>query len=141
FGIWNSRSISLVIACSKLVAHSKFQIPNSKFQGGPTVSDVDRLPPGTFCWPELATTDQKAGVAFYRKLFGWELDEQPISDNEMYSMFQMRGRPVAAGYTMRPDERQHGVPPHWNSYVTVSSADAAVKRAQDLGGKVLAPAF
>ena len=26
--------------------------------------------PGTFSWPELATTDQKAGVTFYRALFG-----------------------------------------------------------------------
>ena len=24
--------------------------------------------PGTFSWPELATTDQSAGVAFYRAL-------------------------------------------------------------------------
>jgi uncharacterized protein len=105
------------------------------------VPDFDRLPPGTFCWPELATTDQKAGVAFYRNLFGWELEEQPIGENEMYSMFQKRGRHVAAASTLRAEERQHGVPPHWNSYVSVSSADEAVKRAQELGGKVLAPAF
>ena len=26
----------------------------------------------------------------------------------------MRGKEVAAVYTMRPEERQGGAPPHWN---------------------------
>ena len=98
-------------------------------------------PPGTFCWPELATTDQKGGVAFYRALFGWEVIEQPIGPTEIYSMFTLRGLEAAAASTMQPDERQHGVPPHWNAYVSVASADESAKRAQELGGKVLAPAF
>jgi predicted enzyme related to lactoylglutathione lyase len=98
-------------------------------------------PKGTFSWPELATTDQKAGVAFYRSLFGWDVNEQPIGPTEIYSMFQLRGKEVAAAYTMRPEERQTGAPPHWNAYVTVPSADEAAKRAQELGGKVFAPPF
>src|SRR5206468_7173426 len=121
------------------IPNSEFQIPNCK--EALTVPDFDSLPPGTFCWPELSTTDQNAGVAFYRNLFGWNVNEQPMGPGEMYSMFEMRGRAVAAAYTMRPEERQHGAPPHWNSYVTVTKADDAVKRAQELGGKVLAPAF
>ena len=103
--------------------------------------DVDTAPPGTFCWPELATTDQKAAVAFYKDLFGWTVNEQPIGPDETYSMFQVRGREAAAAYTMRPEERQHGAPPHWNSYVAVTSADDAAKKAQELGGTVLAPPF
>src|ERR671923_88778 len=51
--------------------------------------DFDSLPPGTFCWPELATTDQQAGVGFYRKLFGWDVNDQPMGPGETYSMFQM----------------------------------------------------
>jgi uncharacterized protein len=105
------------------------------------VPDFDSLPPGTFCWPELSTTDQKGGVAFYRSLFGWDLNEQPMGPGETYSMFQMRGREVAAAYTMRPEERQHGAPPHWNAYVSVTSADETTKRAQELGASVLAPPF
>lgn len=97
--------------------------------------------PGTFCWPELGTTDQKSAVAFYRGLFGWNVDEQPIGPGEVYSMFTLRGKHVAAAYTMRPEERQHNVPPHWNSYVAVDNADEAAKRAAALGGKVLAPPF
>jgi len=96
---------------------------------------------GTFSWPELSTTDQKAGVAFYRQLFGWDLNEQPIGPTETYSMFQLRGKEVAAAYSMRPEERQSGIPPHWNSYVSVKNVDESVKRAQELGANVLAPPF
>jgi len=105
------------------------------------VPDVTAHPPGTFCWPELSTTDQHGAVAFYRALFGWDVNEQPIGPAETYSMFQMRGREVGAAYNMRPEERQHGVPPHWNSYVAVANADEAVKKAQTLGANVLAPPF
>src|SRR5437868_15338541 len=56
-------------------------------------------------------------------------------------MFQLRGREVGAASALRDEERQHGVPPHWTSYIAVASADAAVKRAQELGGRVLAPPF
>jgi predicted enzyme related to lactoylglutathione lyase len=97
--------------------------------------------PGTFCWPELATTDQKAAVSFYRGLFGWDVNDQPIGPTETYSMFQLRGKEVGAAYTMRPEERQHGVPPHWNAYIAVGNADETVNRAKELGAKVLAPAF
>jgi len=103
--------------------------------------DVDSLPPGSFSWPELSTSDQKNGVAFYRALFGWDVNEMPMGPGETYSMFQMRGREVGAAAGMRPAERQHGVPPHWNTYVTVANADDAAKRAEALGGKVLAPPF
>ena len=97
--------------------------------------------PGTFSWPELATTDQKAGVAFYRALFGWDVNEQPIGPTEVYSMFQMRGKPVGAGVHSAPRGTQMGVPPHWNSYVTVANVDESAKKAESLGGKVLAPPF
>jgi uncharacterized protein len=97
--------------------------------------------PGTFCWPELATTDQKNAVAFYRALFGWDVDEQPIGPTETYAIFKLRGKNICAAYSMRAEERQQGVPPHWGSYVAVADADAAAKRAQELGAKVLAPAF
>jgi len=97
--------------------------------------------PGTFCWPELATTDQKSAVSFYRSLFGWDVNEQPIGPTETYSIFQLRGKDVGAAYTMRAEERQHGAPPHWNAYVTVANADESANRAKALGGTVLAPPF
>ena len=98
-------------------------------------------PAGSFCWPELSTTDQKSATAFYRDLLGWTVNDQPMGPGEVYSMFELRGKSVAAAATMPPEERQHGVSPHWNSYVSVASADATVSQAQRLGTKVLAPPF
>jgi predicted enzyme related to lactoylglutathione lyase len=97
--------------------------------------------PGTFSWAELAATDQKAAVAFYRGLFGWGLNEQPIGPEGTYSMFTLRDKEVAAAYTMRPEERQGGAPPHWNLYVTVANVDESAKRAESLGGRIFAPPF
>ena len=37
--------------------------------------EVTSYTPGTFCWPELSTTDQKGAVAFYRALFGWDVKD------------------------------------------------------------------
>src|SRR5262245_39432469 len=105
------------------------------------MAEVSSHTPGTFSWAELATTDQAAATTFYRSLFDWGLNEQPMGPAETYSMFTVRGKEVAAAYTMRPEERQAGAPPHWNMYITVPNADEAVNRAQSLGAKVLAPAF
>jgi len=103
------------------------------------VADFDSLPPGTFCWPELATTDQQSAVAFYRGLFGWDVHTLPIGPTETYSMFEMRGRPLGAACTLRAEEK--GVPPHWGSFISVTSADETVSRAKELGAKVFAPPF
>ncbi len=103
--------------------------------------EVSTHSPGMFCWPELATTDQAGAAAFYRALFGWEVDDRPMGPGETYSMFKLHGREAAAGYGLRPEQRQQGVPPHWGSYVSVASADDSASRAASLGGRVIAGPF
>jgi predicted enzyme related to lactoylglutathione lyase len=49
----------------------------------------------------------------------------------------MRGKEVGAACTMQADERQLGIPPHWNLYVTVADVEETAKRAAGLGAKVL----
>lgn len=98
-------------------------------------------PPGSFCWFELATTDQQAAKAFYTSLLGWTVADSPIGPDEFYSMFKLDGRDVSAGYTMRPEQRQQGVPPNWMVYVAVADADATAARATSLGATVLGPPF
>jgi uncharacterized protein len=97
--------------------------------------------PGAFSWIELATTDQTAAKDFYSQIFGWSSQDFPIGPNEVYTIFQVEGRDAAAGCTLRPDQLSHGVPPHWNLYVAVESADATAARGTQLGGRVLAPPF
>ncbi len=97
--------------------------------------------PGTFCWPELATIDQPGAKAFYTKLFGWEITDNDIGGGEFYTRLSLQGRDLGALYNMQPEERSHGIPPHWNSYVAVESADKSAAKAKTLGGTLLAEPF
>jgi predicted enzyme related to lactoylglutathione lyase len=97
--------------------------------------------PGTFSWADVTTTDQDAAKTFYSGLFGWEAVDLPVGDGVSYSMMQLDGRNVAAISPQPQQQREAGVPPMWNSYVTVESADAAADRATQLGATVHAPPF
>jgi predicted enzyme related to lactoylglutathione lyase len=90
--------------------------------------------PGTFSWAELATSDGEAAKGFYATLFGWDYDDNPIGDGQVYSMARRDGRHVAALF----DSEQ---PPHWNCYVTVESADDATARAGEHGATVMMEPF
>jgi len=90
---------------------------------------------------ELATTDQAAAKSFYGAILGWTVTDVPIGPNDFYTRFLLNGRTAASAYTMRADERSLGIPPHWNLYICVASADDVANKAAELGGKVLAPAF
>jgi predicted enzyme related to lactoylglutathione lyase len=93
-------------------------------------------PPGVFCWSELATKDAKAAAEFYTALFGWAVSENP-TDMGPYYVYKRDGDDVGAAYEARAEEG----PPHWNSYVSVASADESASRAAELGGSIIAPPF
>jgi uncharacterized protein len=97
--------------------------------------------PGTFSWTDLATTDQDAAKQFYSQLFGWSAIDNPVGDGVVYSMMQIDGKDVAAISPQPQPQADAGVPPVWNSYITVESADASADRAQKLGATVHAPPF
>ena len=105
------------------------------------MATIDRHPPGSVCWLELATTDQNAAKAFYSSLFGWAVNDSPMGPDEVYTIFQVDGKASAAAYSLRPEQRQRGVPAHWMLYIAVENADETVRRTGAAGGKVLAPAF
>jgi predicted enzyme related to lactoylglutathione lyase len=105
------------------------------------MAERTKYPPGTFSWTDLATTDQDAAKQFYSQLFGWNAIDNPVSEDIVYSMMQIDGKDVAAISPQPQELRDAGVPPLWNSYITVESADAAVDRARKLGATVHAPAF
>ena len=105
------------------------------------MANVDTHPAGSFCWIELATTDQTAAKEFYSGLLGWEPIDFPMGPNETYTMFNLQGRNTGACYTLRPDMRGQGVPPHWLLYVSVDEADATAAKVTPAAGKVCAPPF
>jgi predicted enzyme related to lactoylglutathione lyase len=96
---------------------------------------------GTFSWVENATTDQNGAKSFYSTLFGWDYDDNPVGDGVYYSMAKLGTAYVAAIAPQQQSERAMGVPPHWNSYITVDDVDAVSARVEELGGTLHAPPF
>jgi len=105
------------------------------------MAHIEKHKPGSFCWIELATTDQKAAQKFYHTMFGWGLQEVPTGPNGIYDLFQLEGKVAAAGYELRPDQTSAGVPPHWMVYINVENVDAATESAKSRGGKVMMGPF
>ena len=97
--------------------------------------------PGTFSWTDLTTTDQDGAKAFYTALFGWEAIDNPVGDGVYYTMMRVDGKDVAAVSPQPQQQRDAGVPPVWNSYITVESADESLARAKELGATIHADAF
>jgi hypothetical protein len=96
---------------------------------------------GTFSWVDAVTTDQPAGKKFYQALFGWDVEDVDVGDGVFYSMFSINGKNVAALSQLNEEMKSQGVPPHWNSYITVNNADDIAAKAKELGATVLMDPF
>jgi predicted enzyme related to lactoylglutathione lyase len=93
--------------------------------------------PGLFSWVDLTTGDAAAATEFYGGLFGWEFEDNEIPGNGgVYTMATVGGEYVAA---ISPST--DAIPPHWNSYVTVTSADKTAARAKELAADVIQEPF
>lgn len=95
--------------------------------------------PGTFCWIELSTTDGPAAKEFYTKLFGWEAQDNLIGPNMIYTMLTLNGKDAGALYEIK--EMMGDMPTAWASYISVTSADETVAKAQSLGATIIKDAF
>lgn len=103
------------------------------------MTEMTAYTPGTFCWIDLSTSDTTAAKKFYTDLLGWQAVDIPVGPDMTYTMFQVEGKDVAGMSQQGPDEQ--GIPPHWNSYVSVANADEIAAKAKSLGGTVLAEPF
>ena len=99
------------------------------------MSERTSYEPGTPCWVELAgIPDFDAGEAFYRDLLGWEIPEQPNSEQlGGYRRAKLKGRDVAGASPVMQD----GQPCEWNTYVSVEDADATLDKVRAAGGGVI----
>lgn len=95
--------------------------------------------PGTFCWPELSSTDQAAAEKFYSGLFGWTMKQTPMGPDSHYTVFVKNGESVGAVAQM--DKNMQGVPSNWLSYVSTANVDASVEKAKQLGGTLVVGPF
>jgi uncharacterized protein len=91
--------------------------------------------PGVPCWVDTSQPDPEAAVTFYGALFGWEFeDAMPAGSSPHYYIARLRGGDVAAVGSLPQGGPERAM---WNTYVWVESADAAVAKVREAGGRVV----
>ena len=112
FGIWQAGS------------HSGIQMANE---------------PGALTWNENMSRDFAGNKAFYHSVFGYEYGDMS-SEGFNYATADLGGSPVGGIGELDPNFPPE-VPANWATYFGVADADAAVARAEELGGSVVRPAW
>jgi uncharacterized protein len=89
-----------------------------------------------FSWDELWTTDLDAAKRFYGDVVGWRANDMNMGDMGTYVLFGIGETDYAGAMQMEPDMQ---VPPNWLTYLETDDIDAALQKAESLGGKVMMP--
>ena len=93
--------------------------------------------PGSFQWNECETRDVDTAAEFYKSVFGYDVAEIDLGQPAMYRMFMLGDHRVAGLFELTADMAD--VPPNWMTVFAVADCDAAVAKAQELGGQALMP--
>lgn len=89
---------------------------------------------GSFIWHELATDDPAAAKQFYTQIAPWDTKEW--DDSITYTMWTRGERSLGGVVPLTAALKESGVGSHWMPYVAVYDADATVRQAVSLGGRV-----
>jgi hypothetical protein len=96
-------------------------------------------PAGMPSFVDLSTIDVAAAKSFYADLFGWKYDDMDAGNGNTYTMATLDGKAVAGLAPQPPMMADAGAPPLWNTYFTVTDADAAAGTIQSNGGNIVMP--
>lgn len=93
--------------------------------------------PGEWIWSSLITSDIDAGAGFYQTLFNYEVFEMDDDNdgNADHVLFASENYARASANPLpanKPDVR-----PHWIHFVRVEDAQAASRKAVELGGRIV----
>jgi len=94
---------------------------------------------GALTWNELLTTDPAKAGAFYSTVLGITAAKAPMAGMD-YTLLKVAGTGRDAGGIMKIMPQMGPMPPNWMVYFQTADADATVKKAQSLGGKLMLPA-
>lgn len=94
---------------------------------------------GTPSWVDLMTTDPAGAQEFYGGLFGWDFEANPTPDGQVYIMASLRGKSAAGMGQQQQEQVDMGIPPMWNTYITVSDIEETVGKTEGAGGSVMMP--
>jgi predicted enzyme related to lactoylglutathione lyase len=86
-----------------------------------------------FVHVELSSNDLPAAKSFYSSLFGWKLQDVPMGPDMTYTLIDVGGG--VGGGMMK--NKVPGAPSFWLSYVQVDDIQAATRKAESLGAKVM----
>lgn len=96
---------------------------------------------GAWTWNQLVTRDLDKAKEFYAEVFGWGIES--ASDEagaEPFFMWQGEGQKWEeglAGAMLAGEDIPPEVPPHWQVYFCVESAESAIEQVNSLGGMTL----
>ncbi len=96
------------------------------------------VPTGKHVWYDLMTTDVEGAKDFYGKVVGWDLTPFEGAP-EPYDMWTAKAGPIGGVMSLPEEARSQGAPTHWVAYIATPDLDATVTKAQEMGGKLLAP--
>lgn len=102
---------------------------------------VTSYPQGTFCWADCVSTNSEVAKKFYAAVMGWAMDDQPMGDGLVYTMYMQDGETVAGLGPMMPDMQAAGIPSIWYAYIDVDDVDSFVDKIKELGGEIVAGPF
>lgn len=96
--------------------------------------------PGSLCWNELLSTNVDAAGKFYATTVGWKTEGMDMGPMGTYTLFSKDGTKdtQVAGMMAHP---MKGAPSAWIAYFATKDVDGSVKKVNELGGKVIAPAM
>jgi predicted enzyme related to lactoylglutathione lyase len=95
---------------------------------------ADTNAPGRVCWNELFAADWEKAWAFYGAIFNWEKGDADVDATGTYQLFCAGGQAIGGMLTKPPTAPA----PFWLYYFNVDDIDAAAKRVEAGGGRVLA---
>jgi len=95
---------------------------------------------GGFCWVDLAARDATVARRFYAEVFGWSAHDQ-AANGGIFTRLRAGGADVGSLYQLGAAQREAGAPSHWTPYVAVDAIDAAARRVEAAGGRVVVAPF
>ena len=96
------------------------------------VTHDTRWPPGTPCWADVSVDDIPKAIAFYRGLFGWDI-QAGGPETGGYAIARLRGRIVAG---VGPKSGPPDAPSAWTTYLATDDADTTAEKIKRAGGQV-----
>src|ERR1051326_8751044 len=127
-------SVPCVSVAPKRDGHKPAAAGGKTKRGNTVVTRDTRWPAGTPCWVDVSVDDVPKAIAFYKALFGWDIE---LGADEVggYSIAHSGGHIVAA---ISPKMAGPDAPTVWTTFLASDDVDATADKIKGAGGQVLA---